>query len=67
MSILSSNHPVENQVANSISRFLSDFQDIRLFRACGCVKTKGISVEFLFAWPDPRRLDSLNERKLFKS
>ena len=50
MSILSSNHPVENQVANSISRFLSDFQVIRLFRACGCVKTKGISVEFLFAY-----------------
>ena len=53
MSILSSNHPVENQVANSISRFLSDFQVIRLFRACGCVKTKGISVEFLFAGLSP--------------
>ena len=50
MSILSSNHPVENQVSNSISRFLSDFQVIRLFRACGCVKTKGISVEFLFTY-----------------
>ena len=50
MSILSSNHPVENQVSNSISRFLSDFQVIRLFRACGCVKMKGISVEFLFTY-----------------
>ena len=50
MSILSSNHPVENQVANSISRFLSDFQVIHIFRTCGCVKAKGISVEFLFAY-----------------
>ena len=50
MSILSSNHPIENQVTNSISRFLSGFQVIRLFRACGCVKAKGISVEFLFTY-----------------
>ena len=50
MSILSSNHPVENQVANSISRFLSDFQVIHIFRTCGCVKMKGIPVEFLFAY-----------------
>ena len=50
MSILSSNHPVENQVSNSISRFLSDFQVIRIFRACGCAKAKGISIDFLFAY-----------------
>lgn len=42
-SILSSNHPIENQVTNSISRFLSVFQVIRLFRACGCVKANGLT------------------------
>ncbi len=50
MSILSSNHPVENQVSNSISRFLSDFQVIRIFHACDCAKAKGISIDFLFAY-----------------
>lgn len=50
MSILSSNHPVENPVSNSISHFLSDFQVIRIFRACGCAKAKGISIDFLFAY-----------------
>jgi hypothetical protein len=44
MSILSSNRLNENQISHSISNFLSNFQVIRLFRACGGDKAKGISV-----------------------
>ncbi len=50
MSILSSNRLNENQISHSISNFLSNFQVIRLFRACGGDKAKGISVECLFAY-----------------
>lgn len=50
MSILSSNRLDENQISHSISHFLSKFQVIRLFRACGGDKAKGISVECLFAY-----------------
>lgn len=50
MSILSSNRLNENQISHSISNFLSKFQVIRLFRACGGDKAKGISVECLFAY-----------------
>lgn len=44
MSILSSNRLNENQISYSISNFLLSFQVIRLFRACGGDKAKGISV-----------------------
>lgn len=50
MSILSSNRLNENQISHYIFNFLSNFQVIRLFRACGGDKAKGISVECLFAY-----------------
>ena len=28
---------------------------------------QGVTFAIVAVWPDPRRLDSLNERKLFKS